>query len=364
MSDTSEVLRVAAGFGLPGVAGPSSDGPPVLTRGDIEMATSNRIEGLLWAALEAGAIVADVEHLAQARGALLGALSNSLMAESIALRAFEALDTAGIEARALKGVAISHLDHRDPAERVFGDADLLIRRSDYRLGLSTLEKAGFRRAAPPVRRWWERRFGKAIMMNAPNDGELDLHLAIAGGYFGERIDHDRLWASASVPFDLGGRATRGLDPAGRLLQACCHVVVGGGSGLRGKRDVAQLVLVSGTDWQTMVANAQLDHVDAVPAQAVRLTWAELRLDSEHPIARWAADHEDDPVQQRALADSQGSPDRGWAPEGRSTLNALRRMDRVRFLAGLAIPSRASMRHRGRTWREHLRLGITTMRGGS
>ncbi len=189
-----------------------------------------------------------------------------------------------------------------------------------------------------MRGWWERRFGKAVEFLASSGGELDLHLAITGGYFGARVDHDELWSTASEPFDLDGVQACGLDREGRLLQACCHTVLGGGSGLRAVRDVAQLVLISGADWQVVVERAQRDGIGLVIAGAVHAAWTELGLDHQHPLLQWAAAFVPDTVQERAFAGYRAASDEGWAPEGLTMLAALTPADRVRFLAGLAIPS--------------------------
>ncbi len=166
-----------------------------------------------------------------------------------------------------------------------------------------------------MRGWWERRFGKAVELLAPSGGELDLHLAITGGYFGARIDHDELWSTASEPFDLDGVQACGLDREGWLLQACCHTVLGGGSGLRAVRDVAQLVLISGADWQVVVERAQRDGIGLVIAGAVHAAWTELGLDHQHPLLQWAAAFVPDTVQERAFAGYRAAFRRGVGPGG-------------------------------------------------
>ena len=350
MSDALDVLRFAVADGLPGShhGRRNADHPPALSREVIGLAARHRVQGLLWSAIEAGEVSATEQLVQAAREDYSAALRTCLVAEEAAVLALDALTRAGVETRVLKGVAIAHLDHPGPDERVFGDADVLVRRSDHHHALGALTAAGFRRAEPPVRGWWERRFGKSIVLDAPPGGELDLHLAITGGYFGERIDHDRLWTSRRDTFEVAGLAAVGLDPEGRLLQACCHAVLGGGSGLRTRRDVAQLVLITGADWQIVTERATEDGADLVIAEAVRATWSELDLDPDHGLARWAHRAVDDPVQQRALAGYASALQEGWAPEGRTMLAALGPVDRLRFLAGLAFPSRESIRHRHRT----------------
>ena len=363
MKDTIEpidVLRTAVSFGLPG-ANPQK---LPLSAEVISLANTHRVQGLLWSAIEGGVITGEETLIDRASEALLAGLRTCLISEETAALALAALGSAGVQTRVLKGIAIAHLDHVDPAERLFGDADVLIRRDDYTRALAALAAAGFQRAEPPVRGWWEHRFGKAIVLDAPAGGELDLHLAITGGYFGERIDHQRLWASSPDSFELAGRQVRSLDRDGRLLHACCHAALGGQSGLRAKRDIAQLLLHSGADWEQTLACAQRDGVELVLAEAVRVTWSELNLDRNDACARWATSYVADPVQQRALAGYTAAFAEGWAPEGRSVLSALSLLDRVRFLAGLAAPSQASMRYRRRSWPQHLRLGVATIRGGA
>jgi hypothetical protein len=361
--DPLDVVRVAASHGLPGaeLAAAAEGAELLLTDDVITLARQHRVQGLLWAAVADGLIAGDHQQMLAARTAYDDAQMHCRTAVATAAEALVVLRNAEVDVRVLKGVATSRLDYSDPADRMFGDADLLIRRDDYGAALNVLTKAGFLREQPAVRGWWEQRFGKAVVFRAPVGGELDLHLAIAGGYFGARLDHEELWATASDPFDVGGVDTHGLDAEGRLLHACAHAVLGGGSGLRTMRDIAQLVLVTGADWQLVIDGARRDGCDLVVAGAVRAAWTDLGLDHQHPLLHWAAGFTPDQAQQRAFAGYTAAFDQGWAPEGHSVLAALGPLDRARFLAGLAVPSRASMNARSRTWPEHLRLGVAALR---
>ena len=340
MKEPLDVLRACVAHGLQPVAQASSDHDPhELTPAVISLAARHRVQGLLWSAIAGGVVAGSAEVVSEAREAVVEALHTCLLSEQTAVLSLLALERAGVEVRVLKGVALAHLDHDNPAERVFGDADLLIRRDDYHVALAALTEAGFRRSKPPVRRWWEQRFAKAVVLLAPSGGELDLHLAIAGGYFGEKIDHDRLWSGCGEEFSLAGFPARGLDREGRLLHACCHAVLGGGSGLRVRRDIAQLVLVTGSEWKTAVLRATSDGADQVVAEAVRTTWEELRLDPAHGFARWANELGPDTTQQRAIASYNDESTDGWGPEGRGTLAALTPANRVRFISALRFRRR-------------------------
>lgn len=361
MIEPLDVLRAVAAHGLPGVLPPSADAR-IVGADAVAIAANLRIEGLLWSALSSGDLDADDDVREMARTCFVQAALRSLHVERRAALAVTALEDAGVPVLVLKGLAIANLDHADPSERSFADADLLVRRADHGRAVRAVVDAGMRRLEPPVRMWWERRYGKAFVVATDDGGEIDVHLAITGGYFGVRIDHDRLWEHPSEPFDLAGRTVRGLDVEGRWLQACCHAVLGGGSGLRALRDVAQLLLVSGVDWRAVVERCVADGADAVPAAAVTATWSELRLDPDHPAAVWAAAHRADPPQSSALAGYR--TDAGWRSEGRHMVRALAPIDRVLFLAGLAAPSRASRRHRRRSVVTHVRRGAAAMRSVS
>ena len=350
-----EALRVAVASGLPGVTVP--DDPPVLSRDDVAEAIVHRVEGIVLNALGRGCVVADEEVVNELRTAHRSAMRTCLVAEETAVLALEALDDAGLAVRVLKGVAIAHLDHSDPSERVFGDVDLLVQRGDHRRALAALQQAGFHRKEPPIRGWWEQRFGKAAVLVASNGGELDLHLVITGGYFGELISHSQLWKRRGQTIVLAGRHAESLALEDRLLNACCHAVLGGQSGLRATRDVAQLILLSGADWTTTVERAERDGVELVIAEAVRKSWVALALDSSHAVARWADSSTSDHRQHRALEGYRAAIGHGWASEGRSVVAALGPVDRIRFVAGLVLPSRSSLHARNRTRRQHfIRLG--------
>ena len=331
---------------------------PVADATTVSLAVSHRVQGLLAAALEHKVVIADAATTTAVLEAHLAALRTCLVAEETAVLAFDALHGAGVECRVLKGIAIAELDHDDPSHRVFGDADMLVARADYGGALDALFCAGFIRDEPPVRAWWERRFGKAIVLRAPNGGELDLHLALTGGYFGAALDGEAVMRRPGEAIMLAGRVMSALDREDRLVQACLHSVLGGGSGLRAQRDIAQLLIVREADWRLTIERA--DVADAVLARAIRHAWTALELTVEHPALKWAISHRATEQQEKALASYDAAVSSTWGPEGRGVLAALGSFDRLRFVAGLAFPSRASLRARDRTRWQHVRRGSANM----
>ena len=358
MIPATRELRHAVAAGLPGASPPATD--LVVTPEIVGQAVAHRVQGLLWAAIETGVASGPPEVLAQAENSLAIGIRTCLVAEETAVLALDALASARVETRALKGVAVAHLDHPDPTRRMFGDADILVRPGTYRHALSALEAAGFRRSQPAHRLGWETRFGKSVVMRSPRGAELDLHLRITGGYFGERLDHEALWSRPAATFTVAGREVQALDAPGRLLNACCHAVLGGYSGLRALHDVA-LLTSRGDGWSQTVAIATEDGLRVVIAQAIRTTWEQLYLDSHHPAIRWATEYQPSRGERTALASYATSADVDAVDEDRGVLLALAPVDKVRYLAGLAFPPRASLAARGRTYRSHLYRGLGVLR---
>lgn len=357
-----EVLRAAIASTLGGAQWGALAEHRELTPEAITAAHAHRVQGLLWSALEAESVDGNENLTSQAKVDFVDTLRACLAVEELTVIAVDALASAGVAVRILKGVAIAHLDHADPATRLFGDVDLLVRPLEHKRALLALSSVGITRVRPPVRGWWERRFGKAVVLRAQSGAELDLHLRLTGGFFGERIDHDFLWLLPGEPFRLAGRSVEALDREMRLLHACLHVALGANSGLRAIHDVAHLVIVRQADWAATVEHAAANGVDAVIAEALRTTWAELALDLGHPCFEWANQHKAPPDQLEALSTYRTSMGGGgWAPEGRGTLAALGTADRALFLFGLAVPSLKSRRARKRTLRDHVRQGRQALR---
>jgi len=351
-------VTVAASFGLAGARCVEAElHTPEEVSELLARVRRQRIDGVMAAAVEAGVLRGPgiTERAVEAHQAMLAA---AMCAEGAGVRALHAMASRGVEALVLKGMASAQLDYPSPSWRVFGDADLLVRASDLAAAVAAMEAQGFTRRVPPVRRSWERRFGRAVTLRDSDGFEIDLHLRIAGGYFGELIDLDDLWRRRTIGPRIAGTDIVTLDAQGRLLHACCHAVLGDNSGLRAARDVAQLISCVGADVQAVIAQAG----DAVPvvAAAVSRAWRSLDLE-DHPAAQWAASYAASPRDQQLLSRYQETFDSDWGPEGRSTIAALGPVDTVRFLAGLAWPSRASLRARGRGRIDHLRSGAATLR---
>jgi hypothetical protein len=340
MSEHANARRAVllAGIPLPGRRSRPVELVPAALDELIAWATQERLTGLLHRAWLAGDLTIgpdaaehDVERLSSAldEAAVTGARS-SLTAEATGVAAVGALREFGIEGRLFKGVATSHLDYQDPAERTFFDADVIVRRRDLGPSVDVLDRAGFRRGRAVMRPAWERRFARAVELRNDAGVELDLHAALATGYFGMVLDHDVVWAD-SVPLRLGGLDCPTFGATSRLLISCYAIVLSRGPRCRLVADLARQLLVSGADWEAAVEWA--GDGDCVVGEALRQLGDV--LGAEHAAVEWARRSTvPSPMARRALQHARAAESKGWSEDARSTILALGAVDRARFAAGI------------------------------
>jgi hypothetical protein len=264
----------------------------------------------------------------------------------------------------VKGLAAAHLDYPGTEWRHSGDADLLVRRADLDRVCGALARRGFRRTELSLGWWWERRYMKAMVWESPSDVEVDVHAAIAVGYFGMSLDHDALTDRPSSSISLGGIAARGLGDASRFVTSCYAAVLGRGAQLRLLRDIAQQLLVTDIDWRRAVELARRGDGESVMATAMVRTAAVLGLDMSHEALAWAASVVPSRRARTALDLARKGETAGWSADARSALLALGPVDKARFLAGIAVPPPANRAARGRTLRATMRRARSFVRSTS
>lgn len=275
------VLVAAARHGLgrpePPVALNANEASGVLAR-----ARFDHITGLLATAVLAGAVT--VEN-GDVKSRLWGQWHEELLVcvqlEALAVRTAGLLDQAGISWRLTKGPALANLDYPDPSMRTFGDVDVVVHPDHWLATFELLSARGYGRESATLPGGYDVRFGKGATLLTPDGFEVDLHRRFAIGRFGVTARTEQLFTTADA-IELGGRVIPVLDPVGRLLHACFHAALGGFSGLRAFRDVAQLVLVTGVDWRRAFGIAESWRSEAVLASAITDSWERLHLDVEHP----------------------------------------------------------------------------------
>lgn len=339
MSDLTPAQRAVllSGIPLPGDGVAPVELEPAAFDELIAWAERERLSGLLHRACLAGDVTIHPDAalhaerlLAVLDEAVVTGARSSLTAEATGVAAVEALRASGIEGRLFKGIATSHLDYQDPTERTFFDADVVVRRCDLGHSVDVLQRAGFRRGGAFMRPAWERRFARAVELRFDAGAELDLHAALATGYFGMVLDHHVVWADVES-LRLGGIDCRLFGATSRLLISCYAIVLSRGPRSRLVADLARQLLVSGADWETAVEWA--GDGDCVVGEALRQLGDVLGV--EHDAVEWARrSTEPSPTARRALQHARAAESRGWSEDARSTMLALGAVDRVRFVAGI------------------------------
>ncbi|MGH9085907.1 MAG: nucleotidyltransferase family protein [Acidimicrobiales bacterium] len=157
------------------------------------------------------------------------------------LRVADVLDEADIPFAVLKGTATAHLDHPDPADRQFGDVDLLVDPADLARTGDALKAAGWRQAYRLPRD--HDQFTHAVTFMGAGPTELDVHQRIAHRALGRLVPTAELLA-ARTGFELAGRPLHALSDADRLIHATLHAVTSRGAYQRLSSSVDVLVLAA------------------------------------------------------------------------------------------------------------------------
>jgi hypothetical protein len=290
------------------------------------------------------------------------ALVGTVRVEAHAVGVAALLDRGGIRWRLTKGAATAHLDYPDQmSARTFGDVDVIVHPDDWARTLDVLLAAGYDRPAPELRPGFDVRFGKGATLVDDRELEVDLHVRFAIGRFGVRSRMEELFSRADR-LVLGGRQVLTLDGPDRLLHACHHLALGGFSGLRVARDVAQLLLVSGVDWERTVATAQRWGVAAVVARGISGSWDRLRLDVVHPAHDWAQELAIGSGDRKALEVFER--ERPFSEQALTAVPALAVGQLPRFLGALALPAQGARLHGQRSALAHLTSRARSLlRGG-
>ena len=355
-------LRYVAAFGLPG----SMLEPPRSPLADrafgrlYAAASEQRLTGLLWAATTSGVFPTTPSQRDAIRESHRRALAGVLLLERLLVETVDSLSGAGIPARVLKGAAMAHLDYPNPAQRTFGDIDLLVPGESFDEAVRVLTRAGCRRQFPEPRPGFDGRFGKGACLRTPSGQEIDLHRTFSMGPFGERLALDRVWRE-SDSFVVAGRSLQALSAEGRLLHATYHAVLGDQRPrLVPLRDIAQLALGGAVDWPRLWELMEASSGEPVAARAVTMSWAELRIGDVLAITEWAAHYRE---QQRASADiSAYTSTPSYAARAFATLGAIPTVrDKLRFLTALLLPESGYVAGRHPSRGGRLRRGVVEIR---
>ena len=333
------------GLSLPTGPLPTADWAALL-----DGAGRHRVVGLLAAAVVDGAL--DVtpdqrEELADVHGATM---TRVLDIEAATVHVIEILTRAGVDVRVLKGVASAHLDMPDPAQREFGDLDLLVEPGAFTRALQVLGAAGLARDLPERRPGFDRRFGKDATLYGRNGVEVDLHRTLALGAFGMALEPSAAWDDGE-PFRIGSTRARALSPPARLLHACYSAVLGDRvPRLPALRDVAALAGRPDLAPDVVVRLAERTRGGAVVACGVRLAGESLGTGSTWALWPWAHARPESSWERTAFAsyESRGGTNTSTLLGG--VLGLRTTADRLSYLSALVLPGRAYLEARRKAGR--------------
>lgn len=362
-----QALLVAATHGLAGtlVEPPRAPLSPSEWEQLLDLATTQRLTGMLARTVLSGVLPATEEQADQLRGVETTILCNALALEAILVRVANQLDAEKIPFRVLKGPAVARLDYPDPALRDFCDIDLLIRPEDLDRTVELLTYHGCSRHFPEPRPGFDRRFTKSVPVHTPDGGNIDLHRTLAPGPYGLRIDLDALWERPTTPFVLGGRLFEALGPDDRFLHACYHAALGDvPARLVPQRDVAQMLLFGSVDGARVRRLAAAWRGEAVVAHAVAGAWSMLQIADVVALSAWADRFRPAGSDRRELAEAT-SPAKSYGAQALASVRAIPgSRNRVAYVSALAFPRRSYLdgRHDGFVDRiKHMRQVRNEMR---
>jgi hypothetical protein len=339
-----------AAYGLPSAHTIESTDPVDVTTlvADCER---ERLLGLLARAVRDGRIALSDPERDKVETVVRAWLTHAVRAERVLLDVTLALDRAGIETRVLKGVALSHTAYRDPADRVFGDVDVLVPAHELHRAAEVVARCFLTaRVQPELRAGFDDRFGKEVMLPV-GSVEVDLHRTFVEGAFGMTVVLDDLFAPP-YRFPLGGHELDALPQPQRLLHACYAAALGDWPPrLMSLRDVAQLVLGERPHIIDVLTMARAWRADAVVARAITTAWDVLALTERPPLVEWASKHTPTRADRLLLSAHEG-PARAFSRHVAAVFVLPGVHDRLAYLGAIVLPQRSYLEARGLSVRSH------------
>jgi hypothetical protein len=355
--NAAELARRVAVFGLPSDRGSLAEAGGLSTPLDatqwaalLGIVRRQRLAGFLMDAVVSGALPVSQVQREETQELHLRWCVATLRLERALLALAQDLNARGIDFLVLKGSAAAHLVYSDPALRMFGDNDVLIRSRQFERALAILLELGYRRKVAAASSAFDRRFGKGVTLEGRAGDELDAHRNLVFGTFGFAIDLDELFDS-SVTFELAGQQLRALGPETRLLHACYHAALGDPEPrLSSIRDVAEILVAGPHDPERVITLAREWQAEAVVARALTLCRQYLGATVAGAVVDAFEGHRPTARERRAVASYTGS-NRSFAAKVIASLPYIdSHGERIAFLRATAARSvavtRSGSRHAG------------------
>jgi hypothetical protein len=319
------------------------------------------VGGLLTAAIVDGVLPASPDQLEEAGRIHRHEMQVAVLVERVLLDAIVHLGDAGIDYRAMKGVAMCRLAYGRPELRAFRDADLLVPSDQYDAAVAALVNAGYRRETPELRRGFDRRFAKGTAMISPAGFEIDLHRMFTEGRFGLTTRPTECF-EGSAPFDVGGTQVQALTPGMLFISGCFSAAIGDQEPrLNSLRDIAQLLANASIDVDAVLRVTHRWRIGAVVARAITLTVSTFALPCESELIAWAQAYVPDAKEQRALLAHTGAH-RSWTAQAYLALEAIPGLrDKLAYARAVLRPDREHLKSRGIRHRDRYRNAVRIVR---
>lgn len=229
----------------------------------VKIAFENRVASLLSFALstvsESG-VVPQSESAILKKFYLETAQKNMRIKHSLK-RILGALETKGIDAITLKGVALAYSIWPTVATRQMHDIDLVVLPEDVEETVEVLLASGYIRPGPYSLDWHLAYTKELSHFVDPASGiEVDLHFRFFTPNPLLKIEEASFWRNASHR-EFGGMSARSLAPQELLIYLCMHVSVGHflGDNMRSLLDIALLMEQAENEFDPEVFREYLEH---------------------------------------------------------------------------------------------------------
>lgn len=248
------------------------------------------IDGLLIAAVAQGDLPTTPAQRARVAASERSMTERRIMYDQAVTGPLDALVSAGVEVRVVKGAALGALDYPDAQQRPTSDLDLVIRPAQLRRSIEVLEALSGLWINPEPALGFLETNAKGATVALPSGLEVDLHRILVWGPFGMRLDPDDLWTPGRE-VTIAGRTHTTLGLEETFVHVCLHLMVLGSVKAREARDVAQVAGRPGFDADRAVTIAQRWGVATLVAAAVLMAERELALaEGSLPLVDWARRH--------------------------------------------------------------------------
>lgn len=336
---TPDLLAAVAAHGL---TGSTRDLPTAPLAADdwedlLEEVARERLQGHLGSAVATGAFATTDRQREQAADQHMDAMMHVLWLEHRLVQAAALLEGEGIDFRVLKGPAVARSAYPTAGLRVFADIDLLVPTEQFDATVEILlARASCRRRQAALRPDFDRRFGKAVTLIAPDGVEIDVHRTFVMGPFGLTVDLPSLFAVRTT-FQLAGREIPMLSAEHRLLQSCYSAVLSDREPrLSTLRDIAQMVLSTPVDLPRVLDEADRSGASGIVALAIETTWDVLGISDVVGLSAWARTYEYTRTERRWVAEYRRD---SYGALARSSLEAIHGLaNRAAYLRAVLAPS--------------------------